>query len=173
MVKIFLAPVSDVSENSNYDNSLVRGIPISRLRDFLSITELKLIGETQIVKLWGVRCPHKSWTTLENSDYILFYYKKEIISYARIIHKIVNASLSDSLWGHIQSKISGEIHYWERIMFVDNLKLTKIPFDRLMNLAEYNDGFVVRRFLLYRRQGVDNIVQTFGSIDNFLAEFLK
>jgi 5-methylcytosine-specific restriction enzyme B len=139
------------------------------LLEFLSDEDrLNLKNENELM-IWGNKPSLKSrWDKLRINDWVLFYQNGNITYAGKLLYKTHNKKLAENLWGSSRSD-NGEIVYWEYVFFLKDVKPVNKPYKLMSDLAGYK-GSVVQGFLPYSQTGVENIIEKYGTIDNFFFE---
>jgi hypothetical protein len=169
MSKIFIAPQSGEQTTPKYSKTENGGYKISDLEEILNIEEYNNLKSYSEVFFWGNKPSSKSrWDKIEPGDYILFYAKRTIVAYSKIIYKTKNSNLAEEIWGWTKTE-NGEDVLWEYLFFFEKPVSVEIPFKKFIQLAGYSENFVIQGFTPYSAEGTDKIRFQFGSIENFLT----
>lgn len=171
MIKIFIAPQSGEQITSKYSKTPNGGYRVSELEQFLNSDDYQKLKSSAEIYFWGNKPNSKSkWEKIEIGDFILFYAKRKIVAYSKIIYKIHNPKLAEEIWGWTKTE-NGEDVLWEYLYFFEKPITTEIPFKELIEFADYNENFVIQGFTLYRLEGTEKIIIKYGSIKNYLNSF--
>jgi len=151
--KIFLAPVSNIGINSNFDRTLLNGVKLNNT----------------LVHLWGIQCHNKTWESLTPNDFVFFYYKGQIFCYGIVKEKFIDRDLSNKLWGTFVRK--GLISYWEKIISFSKISGLALQYDILKSYANYKPKATVRFFHQYSDFGLNRILKEYDNIMDFIIEY--
>lgn len=167
MINIFLAPVSSGELLSNYEKSVEEGIETSQLPQNIS----KEIKEN-VTSLWGIRDAKKStFLKIKQDDVVAFYKEGMIISYGIVQTTFIDLEFAKKLWGTFVKKSSGEIYFWPNIIVFKEVGLCRISFSDFRKFGDYNDKFSVRGLIMLNQKGNQEIIERYGSLDNFFYQF--
>jgi len=168
MVNIFLAPRSGEQSSGNFQKTIEDGYKKEDINNYLSEEDkIKLVNHN-VLYIWG-NMPSKksSWEKMNLGDYIFFYKKGKIAWIGKLLHKSHNKKLAEKLWGPkvVKNMVTG---YWEYIFYLKDMEEVNIDYSILRKFANYSPNAVVQGFQPYRTEGTQNIIEKYGSIDNFI-----
>lgn len=168
MVNIFLAPRSGEQSSGNFQKTIEDGYKKEDINNYLSEEDkIKLVNHN-VLYIWG-NMPSKksSWEKMNLGDYIFFYKKGKIAWIGKLLHKSHNKKLAEKLWGPkvVKNIVTG---YWEYIFCLKDMEEVNIDYSILRKFANYSPNAVVQGFQPYRTEGTQNIIEKYGSIDNFI-----
>ncbi|MEY2702232.1 MAG: hypothetical protein RLY43_865, partial [Bacteroidota bacterium] len=168
MNQIFLAPISGEQTTTNFTKTKNGGYKVSDLEHLLSPFDYNELHSSHEVFFWGNKPNSKSkWNKIEIHDFILFYEKRTIVSFSRIIYKSHNPKLAEEIWGFTKTE-KGDDVLWEYLYFYEKPVPIKIPFIDLIEFADYSKNYVIQGFTPYSMKGIEKIEQKYGNIGNFL-----
>lgn len=171
MSKIFIAPQSGEQTTPKYTKTENGGYRVSELEPILSEYDYLILKSFSEVFFWGNKPYSKSkWEKIEIGDYILFYAKRNIVAYSKIIYKTQNSKLAEEIWGWTKTE-KGEDVLWEYLYFFEKPEPTEIPFKELIEFAGYSENFVIQGFTPYSIKGIEKIKTKFGDIEKYLKSF--
>jgi hypothetical protein len=161
---IYLAPRSGEQSAENFKKTVEGGYRKSELASFLSDADKSALASREILYIWGNRPGGKGpWENMQIGDYIFFYQKGFITYTSKLLHKTHNKPLADSLWGIDESGQS-----WEYVFFADELTPVRIDYSLMKTLAGYKPNAVVQGFQSYNEVGLNNVIEQYGSVNNFI-----
>ncbi|MBM3418644.1 MAG: hypothetical protein FJY17_06975 [Bacteroidetes bacterium] len=170
MEKIFISPNSGEQNSEKFIKNEFGGYSFIDVRPFLSEQDTDHLKQFSDLYFWGNKPSSKAkWEKMQKGDWILFYSKRTIRSYGKLIYKTRNSKLAEAMWGFTKAENGGDV-LWEYIFFYEKPKSSSIPFRILSSLAGYSENFVVQGLLPYKEEGTMNIINQFGGIDNFLSK---
>jgi hypothetical protein len=171
MNKIFIAPQSGEQTTSKYTKTENGGYRVSDLEQILSSGDYYNLESHSEVFFWGNKPNSKSkWEKIEIGDFILFYSKRKIVAYSKIVYKSQNPKLAEEIWGWTKTE-NGEKVLWEYLYFFEKPINVEIPFKELLEFAGYSEKYVIQGFTSYSQKGTERINSKYGSIDNYLFSF--
>ncbi|HPJ81566.1 MAG TPA: hypothetical protein PL103_05025 [Saccharofermentans sp.] len=113
--------------------------------------------------LWGMRINRYAknspeWNKLSPKDFVMFYFRGEVVAISQVAAKTRSASISKDVWND---------NLWEFIYFVDPLKTKEVhlPWVYVVKMTKYKDSFVPMRGMLF--------AQTTQSFYEALSELLN
>ena len=164
--KIFIAPRSGEQSSNNFKKTIEGGYRKIDLEKYLSPEDKKELEAEDTLMVWGNKPSLQSiWAKMEKDDWVLFYQQGNISFAGRLLYKTHNKELADNLWGPQKSE-NGELISWEYVFFLKDLVKVDIPYKVMADLAGYK-GNIVQGFLPYSEEGVKNIIDKYGSLENF------
>jgi hypothetical protein len=171
MSKIFIAPQSGEQTTPNYTKTENGGYLVSELEAILSVEDYRKLQSFSEVFFWGNKPNSKSkWDKIDIGDFILFYAKRSIVAYSKIIYKTHNPKLAEEIWGWTKTE-NGEDVLWEYLYFFEKPISIDIPFKVLIEFAGYSEKYVIQGFTSYNLQGSESIKFIYGDIEKFLLSF--
>lgn len=103
---------------------------------------------------------------MQLGDYVLFYAAGYFYYSSKVLYKKFSPELAKLLWPNDENGVG-----WPCIFFVEDLKKIKISIKTVQKLAGYEQTWDrVQGFMRLRDEGLDAIVQQFGTIDAFLGQ---
>jgi hypothetical protein len=173
MSKIFIAPQSGEQTTTKFFKTENGGYKVSELEQFVTNEDYIVLKSFPEIFFWGNKPNSKSkWDKIEIGDYILFYKKRTIISYSKIIYKTQNPKLAEEIWGWTKTE-KGEDVLWEFLYFYEKPVTVEIPFMHLIKFAGYSENYVIQGFTPYSEIGTEKINIKYGDIEFFLSSFNK
>ena len=171
MNKIFIAPQSGEQTTPKYSKTENGGYKVSDLEQILGVIDFQKLKSFSEIFFWGNKPNSKSkWEKIETGDYILFYAKRKIVAYSRIIYKTQNPKLAEEIWGWTKTE-KGEDVLWEYLYFFEKPIPTEIPFKEFIEFADYSENYVIQGFTPYSIKGSEKINTKFGDIQKYLESF--
>jgi hypothetical protein len=171
MIKIFIAPQSGEQTTPKYSKTENGGYKVSDLEQILGVVDYQKLKFFSEIFFWGNKPNSKSkWEKIEIGDYILFYAKRKIVAYSKIIYKTQNPKLAEEIWGWTKTE-KGEDVLWEYLYFFEKPIPTEIPFKELIEFADYAENYVIQGFTPYSIKGSEKINTKFGDIQKYLESF--
>ena len=165
-INIFFAPVSSGDLYSNFEKTVLHGIPKNY---FEAKRQNQLIKSNTIVRLWGIRDAKKTtYNRTKIGDYVFFYKEGFIIGYSKVYSLFVDEELSRKIWGVFENKQRGEKYSWSNIIVFDDFYNCNIPFMNFIKLADYSESFSVRGYLEFREVAVQKIKNEYGGIEKYV-----
>lgn len=141
-MRVMIQTCADKLAYQHYLKTIVGMVPSDRLLKNIDRVNKQLLFNENLNKfpVWGMKSSrgkeNTQWAKLEPGDYVLFYRKKSIISYAKVITKFHNRGLAEELWGNIDGST------WEYMYVLKDLvNISPIPADPLLNLVGYHKDF--------------------------------
>jgi len=171
MNKIFIAPQSGEQTTPKYSKTENGGYKVSDLEQILGVIDFQKLKSFSEIFFWGNKPNSKSkWEKIETGDYILFYAKRKIVAYSRIIYKTQNPKLAEEIWGWTKTE-KGEDVLWEYLYFFEKPIPAEIPFKEFIEFADYSENYVIQGFTPYSIKGSEKINTKFGDIQKYLESF--
>jgi hypothetical protein len=170
MRNIFLAPRSGKKPSENFRKTIQNGYRKQNIESYLSAEDTQALEGHDTLYIWGNRPGGKGpWKKMSKEDYIFFYQGKKITWTGELLHKAHNKSLADALWGQYIEEDKKESY--EYVYFLENLKKVEIDYSILKNFAGYKPNAVVYGFQSYKENGIKNIIEQYGSIEDFIDSY--
>ena len=171
--KIFLAPVSSSELYKNYQKTVMVGIEKQEFLLYNNTSSYKkLLTNSETIRIWGIKnVKLTSFNKASIGDIVFFYHKGFIVGKADIDFKDKNQILSNQLWGSDFDKLRDTTEYWENILFLSNFSMIHCSFNILIDFANYSPIASVRSFNEYSPIGLENLLKTHISIDNFIKKY--
>lgn len=167
---IFLAPRSHESAYDNLKSTIEHGIPYSRVSAFLDSRGQQILSGYPNVYAWGnVKDKKASWDLMQPGDLVLFYAKKRFIFSGRCLYKQLSEELSDALWPRTPRNKNKP---WSCVFFLHDIRPIDIPLEEINDLCGYNFKALMG-FQPLKQEGLEEIKNKYGSIENFLSAFQK
>jgi len=164
MKQLFLSPRSGETAYVNFKSTLADGVPIQKIRKFLSPEDLKILGNQETLYVWGCQPSLKSrWEQMVVDDYVLFYAKGKFITASQVQLTKFDPNLALKLWP--KSPKTGKP--WSGLYFVKNLRKTELPLKRFNEVASYK----MRALMGFQRvagKHLESIIIRYGSIEKFI-----
>jgi len=171
MNKIFIAPQSGEQTTPKYSKTENGGYKVSDLEQILGVIDFQKLKSFSEIFFWGNKPNSKSkWEKIETGDYLLFYAKRKIVAYSKIIYKTQNPKLAEEIWGWTKTE-KGEDVLWEYLYFFEKPIPTEIPFKEFIEFADYSENYVIQGFTPYSIKGSEKINSKFGDIQKYLESF--
>ena len=171
MSKIFISPQTGEQTTSKFSKTENGGYLLSELKEILSLEDLQQLQSFSEIYFWGNKPNSKSkWEKIETGDYILFYAKRKIVAYSKIIYKTQNPKLAEEIWGWTKTE-KGEDVLWEYLYFFEKPIPIEIPFKEFIEFADYSENYVIQGFTPYSIKGSEKINTKFGDIQKYLESF--
>lgn len=173
-MQIFLAPRSNETSYKNFLSTIENGVDFSIIGQYLTDEGKKILQNESKLFVWGNKETKKtSWDKMEVGDLILFYKGREgeeregkLLYAGKLLFKQHSKDLGLALW----PPKKGE-EPWTCIFFLKDLQPIYIPISELADFAGYSRNFIVQGFMPINDEGVKNILNKFGSVDNFLKSY--
>lgn len=109
--EIFLAPYGNSEARTNFENTVVDGVP----RDELSTIADELPETGDIVYFWGTHDGNDgSWQSVSPGDYLVFYRDGEYTHAAKVLGTEQNEEVGERYWPNFDDDP------WDRIMYIDS-----------------------------------------------------
>jgi hypothetical protein len=169
--QIFLAPRSGYKSAENFKHTIDDGIEYKIIEKFLDEESKKILKDWQEkngnLRIWG-NVPGKaaSWRKMNVDDYVFFYQHGRYTYVGNLLHKIENKALADFMWPPGKGDDS-----WQFIFFLTNLRKIDMPAEIIQELASYGSP-VIQGFQPLNPKGSDSVIAKYGSIENFIDQFL-
>jgi 5-methylcytosine-specific restriction protein B len=171
MANIFISPQAGEQSTQKYFKTDNGGYRASDLEQILSVNDYENLKSFSEVFFWGNKPNSKSkWEKIETGDFILFYAKRMIVAYSRIIYKTHNPKLAEEIWGWTKTE-NGDDVLWEYLYFFENPVPIQMPFIRLIDFAGYSKNYVIQGFTSYSLKGSEKINVEYGNVETFLQSF--
>lgn len=152
---IFFCAVNDISEGSKFYNSMLESV-FKKKQPLWGITELSATIFSKIKK----------------NDYVLFYYKGNIIGIGQVHSTVIDKNLAKTLWGVNQHKIKGDL-YWSNILVFSHFHSVTFPFRIIIEIGKYSSKFSIRRIIALNKIGIQQILKDFGNEKGFVEFVLN
>ncbi len=173
-MKIFLAPRANETSYKNFLSTIENGVDKSIIEPYLDDAGKKILAAYDKVFVWGNKETKKSsWDKMEFNDLILFYKGREgderegkFLYAGKLLYKQHSKDLGLALW----PPKTGE-EPWTCVFFLKDLRPIYIPISELADLAGYSRNFIVQGFMPLNDEGVQNVLNKFGSADAFLSHY--
>lgn len=173
-MKIFLAPRSNETSYKHFLSTIENGVSFSIVEPYLSDEGKKLLGGREKLFAWGNKETKKSsWDKMGPGDLVLFYKGREgeeregkFLYAGNLLYKQHSRDLGLALW----PPKTGE-EPWTCIFFLEDLSPIYIPVTELADYAGYTRNFIVQGFMPLSDEGVQKIVEKFGSIESFVNHY--
>ena len=142
----------------NYQNTIESEVPIEELKGFVDPAFITSLEEANIhcIPVWGMvkigAGIRNEWRELSSDDYAVFYGKKRFFYMAKVIGKIHNPKLAESLWGSDE-----EGRTWEFIYFLSDGKQISIPYDP--KIVNYKVRHVFQKAILLNEERTRNLIK--------------
>lgn len=173
MAKIFIAPQAGEQTTTKYSKTKNGGYVLTDLTSYMSNPDVEELSKYYEVFFWGNKPNSKSkWDKIQIGDFILFYAKRTIVSFSKIIFKTHNSELAEEIWGWTKTE-KGQDVLWEYLYFYEKPVEVNIPIKQFNSFAGYSENFVIQGFTSYNEIGTNEIATRFGSIDKFLNSFIS
>ena len=161
---IFLAPCSNPAAQKHLSDTIVKGIKLTDIEQYLNEADKRVLQTIDILRIWGnVPAKAKEWEDMEVGDVVLFYQLGSFTHAGKVSYKTENEELSKILWPDFEDGKP-----WRYIYFLQETREVNIPLDLIRNFSGYDPGFIPMGFMSLREKGIDAIVQKYGVLENFL-----
>ena len=167
MKNIFLAPRSNETSYENFESTIKVGRPYAFFESFLNDSEKALLPHSGNISVWATKESLRGrWEIMKPGDYVLFYANHGFYYSARVIGTKYSPELGSKLWPPDEDGKP-----WPCLFFLDNLREVSIPIKTVQELAEYEPTWDrVQGFMRLRDDGVQAIVEKFGTVEAFLNQ---
>jgi hypothetical protein len=138
MTQVVLQPCGDGLPAQHYVDTVEQLVPFEKLQQFLAketLSDLEKLFPNKRVAAWGVT-PGKrgsgenKWQRMQIGDLALFSRKGRIFSAGRVVYKIHNRELAESLW-----RLNDDGSAWEFMYFLQDLRSLDIPYEAFNRAA--------------------------------------
>jgi hypothetical protein len=157
-MSVVLAAAPDPSARHHLEKTVIDGVEIEDIKKYLSPDSLKKVRETGLkARVWGLvkgRSNDIYWKRLGENDVILFNVGNNYAVYSRVLDTDINNELAKHLWK--PSSRTGS--YYDRIIFLKDVRQTEIPISRINHLLGYATNFKPSRnvsFVIVQKQRVE------------------
>lgn len=173
-MQIFLAPRSNETSYKNFLSTIENGVDYSIIEPHLDEQGRKILGSDEKLFVWGNKETKKSsWQKMQPDDIVLFYKGREgderegkFVLAGKLFYKQHSKNLGLSLWPPKKGQ-----EPWTCIFFLKDLTPVYIPVSEMADFAGYSRNFVVQGFIPLSAEGNKKILEKFGSVDKFLANY--
>ena len=114
----FLAPRSGEKSYKNFQSTIKNGIPLDRISECLTPSEIKILSSEDIVYAWGNREGTKTaWESMQIGDTVIFYAQGVLVMTGEVYLKKHSSEMALKMW---PPDDNGKP--WEYTFFLKNLK---------------------------------------------------
>lgn len=167
MIGLYLAPAN----KENFDATIINAQPLSIVKSILPREEFEEIELNfkgkKYFRCWAMTKNSRSkFSSMKNGDIVLFTCKGtgQFSHCGKVICKLENAILGKKLWSVVPGLP------WELIYFLDDLHEINISKEKVVSSIGYDQGYVVPGVIRVSSERVENIINLYGSISNFLSK---
>lgn len=149
----------------HFHDTIERKRTVDEAQKFLTDDEIKILKDgyhSGPFSVWGsVPGPGniRTWTTMEDGDYVLIYKDGNIIFAAEVALKVRNPKMSEYLWG---KDVDGKT--WECMYFLVNTEKVIVPMLKLNHYLGYEENYTPRGFGSIDKTKSSNLLTNYGDI---------
>ena len=140
-----------------FSSDLHRHIDPQTLRD------LKQRSTDGQIYAWG-SISDKTWKNLQINDFILIAHKGVYRYLTHVIGIEKNEVLAAGIWGRDANNKT-----WQHVYYLDKSHDIDISKDEMNRLIGYQENFILRGFIKVADKHIENIIETYGSTDEFIS----
>lgn len=111
---------------------------------------------------------NRTWTAMEQGDYILVYRSGKIIAAAEVAIKVHNPQMAEYFWG---KNTDGKT--WELIYFLANLIEVDVSESSLNRYLGYNESYFPRGFMSIDQEKTNKLLVKYGDLLSLLEKLQK
>ncbi|WP_435101218.1 hypothetical protein [Halarchaeum sp. P4] len=160
--EIFLVPASNDQAYAHLTDTVIEGVPREDVEN--------APGSDDPVHVWGVKDRINEQQTFERGDILLFYTGEKMYTQAAVVRDTDHdEAVARDLWGIDDTDATQDTDPWRHLIYLDPPIEVAIEGEQIADFADYGMDYVLGLQPL-NEQGHDAIVETFGSIIEFIAD---
>ena len=162
--KLFIFTASNPAAQEHVIKTIENSLNLMEYADYIDNGFLDELEDPENVNMWGATLgtSNKSnWNKLEKGYRFLLYGSNQTFThYGRVIAKVQNHQLAESIWG---TTTKGDT--WEYIFFVEIIFKTDISIKEFNRFVGYSENFTPQGFSFIADTKLEKIINKYNSID--------
>lgn len=154
---VFLAPYGNAAALENFENTVVQGVDIDRVRELIQDPPER----DGRVTLWGTNPANDgTWSKIEPGDYLIFYRDQHYTHACEVLYTERNEPLARKVWPNFDEEP------WDRIIYLEPPNEIQVPSETIHTPAGYDRNFI-QGFQSLNPMGIGGIIGKYGSVEAF------